>query len=263
MHLAPSLESTHRVQAAARALATAWQTGDTLPPSALHLLDTDEALAVELATWALLDQGRRTPAAWKVGASDLQAAPSVAPLPAAGLLDSGALVQGPGIVRRGVELELAVRLACDIQDPQQLARTADAAACIESVHAALEVVESRLRGWPQVPALLKQADLHSHAALVLGPAWPWRPDHGLPDLRGVHAVLSVNGQEVVRSLGGHTAPDLPWLLVTLARRAQALGHPLRAGQVITTGSCTGLWHAAAGALVQGRLDDGPGLSLQF
>lgn len=263
MHLAPTLESTHRVQLAAQALASAWLAARPLPPATLRLHDTDEALAVELATWALLDRGRPTPAAWKVGAADLQAAPWVAPLPAAGLLDSGAVVQGPGIVRRGVELELAVRLGCDIHDPQQLARADDAARCIDSVHAALEVVESRLSGWPQVPALLKQADLHSHGALVLGPAWPWRPDHGLPDLRGVQAVLSVNGHEVVRRLGGHPAPDLPWLLTALARRAQALGHPLRAGQVVTTGSCTGLWHAPAGALVQGRLDDGPGLSLQF
>lgn len=263
MQLAPTLDSTQRAQMAARALAQAWCTAQPLAPLQLRLLDTDEAMAVQLATWALLDPGRRTPAAWKVGAVDLQAAATVAPLPAAGLLDSGAVVRGPGFVRRGVELELAVRLAVDIDDPQRLARLGEAARCVDSVHTTLEVVESRLAGWPQVPTLLKQADLHSHGALVVGPAWPWRPDHGLPDLRGVQAVLSVNGHEVVRTLGGHPAPDLPWLLCTLARRVQALGHPLRAGQLVTTGSCTGLWHAAPGSLVQGRLEDGPGVSLQF
>ena len=54
--------------------------------------------------------------------------------------------------------------------------------------------------------------------------------------------------------GAHTAPDLWRLIAWLARHAQARGRPLRAGDLITTGSCTPPVFAAEGARVTGEID---------
>jgi 2-keto-4-pentenoate hydratase len=66
-----------------------------------------------------------------------------------------------------------------------------------------------------------------------------RPDWRTIDLAALEATLTVNGKVVVQTTGGHGAghpirPAVP--LVNLLRRAGGVG----AGQVITTGTYTGL-----------------------
>lgn len=246
----------------ARRLAEAWHQGTDVPAAGLGLAGPAEAAAVQRALGRQLAPPQdRSPQAWKVGSAGLAAAITSAPLPA--VLPSGTLLSGPRFRRRGVELELALRLARDIDDPERLARPGTAAACIASLHAALEVVETRLAGWPQVPLLDKLADLQSHGALVLGDAAPWRPADGLPALPGLAAQLQVQGQTVADTRGGHPAPDLCRLLAELARQAADQGWPLQAGQVITTGSCTGLVFVGPQARVLGQVGCCPPVALHF
>lgn len=253
-------ESIDAADLAAR-LARAWQQGRTLMPHDLPVHTPAQAAAVQRALWRLLAPHDAAPRAWKVGSAGPGAAITTAPLP--DLRPSGGTLSGAVFRHRGIELELALRLARDIDEPEHLARPGSAAACIASVHAALEVVETRLAGWPQAPALVRLADLQSHGALVVGEAAAWRPADGLPRLQDLAAQLQVDGQTVAETQGGHPAPDLCRLLAELATQAAAQGWPLRAGQLITTGSCTGMHFVGPLAQVTGVLNGAPAVSLQF
>ncbi len=198
-------------------------------------------------------------AAWKVGAKHATAEPSCAPLPASGVLQSPAVLQGPGWRMRGIEVELAVRLARDLEahDPptQEALRGA-----LDAVLPAIEVVETRLAEWAGSDPLAQLADLQTHGALVLGAPRPV-PD-GL-DLRGVVAYLAADGQPLASARGGNPAGDLWGLLGWLAVHCTRRGTPLRAGQVVTTGSCTGLLFVDAGTSVLAELEGLGQVAIQF
>ena len=252
---------TAHSSALALRLADAWRLGADVAQPDLLVATATEAAAVQRALWQRLAPHDVAPRAWKVGAAGPDAPITCAPLPV--VRPTGSTLSGAVFRRRGVELELALRLARDIDDPERLARPGSAAACIASVHAALEVVETRLAGWPEAPALSKLADLQSHGALVVGEAAPWRPADGLPRLSELGALVQVDGQTVADTLGGHPAPDLCRLLAALARQAAAQGWPLRAGQLITTGSCTGMRFAGPLTQVSGVLEGYPPVTLIF
>lgn len=186
---------------------------------------------------------------WKVGAKHAAAEPSCAPLPASGLLASGAELQGPAWRMRGLEVELALRLGRDIE-AAEAPSPADLHRALDAVLPAVEVVESRLADWPGSDPLAQLADLQTHGALVVGAP---RPVPTSLDLRDIEATLYADGQPLASARGGNPAADLWRLLGWLAVHCTRQGQPLRAGQVITTGSCTGLLFADAGTGVQAEL----------
>jgi 2-keto-4-pentenoate hydratase len=115
----------------------------------------------------------------------------------------------------------------------------------------IEVVETRLADWRDSPLLAQLADLQSHGGLVLGAARALSPAE--LDLRTVEAYLAFDGQPVASTRGANPAGDIWRLLGWLARHCAQRGQPLRAGQVVTTGSCTGMLFAPEGAHVQAQL----------
>jgi 2-keto-4-pentenoate hydratase len=209
------------------------------------------------AAYAVQDQSLRwlgPVGGWKVGAAGPTQTPICAPLPAAGLLASGVALDVPQGALRGLELELALRVAHDLPPQQQGLGDAPLFTVFDAVLPAIEWVDSRLAQGQASPALLRLADLQSHGALILGPARPLGPTDPEPDLMALSATLCWNGQAVADTVGGNPAQDLrrlvDWLIGHTARR----GQPLRAGQIVTTGSCTGLlWAPEGGVSVQGRL----------
>lgn len=199
--------------------------------------------------------------AWKVGATGPGEEPACAPLPATGVLRTGAALAGPDWVLRGIEAELALRLgrdlgAADENDPARLSAAIDAAL------PALEVVETRLADWRASTPLDQLADLLSHGALVVGDPVPWRPAAPI-DLRTLRVTLGFDGQPVADARGGHPVGDVMPLLGWLARHARERGRPLRAGDIVTTGSCTGLLFAWEGAHVQAALEGVGPVDLRF
>jgi len=198
---------------------------------------------------------------WKVGAPGPQAEPTAAPLPAAGLLPAGVRLAGPAWALRVVEVEVALRVARDLAPAERLADAAAWPSLFDAVMPAVEVVETRLQGWPEADALAKLADLQSHGALVVGTPLPMPP--GGVDLRLVQATLSFDGNEVAHTTGGNPAADLGRLIAWLVDHAAARGLPLRKGQIVTTGSCTGMKPAPAGTNVQATVLGLGSLGLRF
>jgi 2-keto-4-pentenoate hydratase len=233
---------------AARRLLEARAAGRGVPFREILPADRDAAFAIQEATVAHLG----AIGGWKVGARGIDAQPSCAPLPARGIHGSGVALQGAPWQLRGIELEVAFRLGHDL-DPQgrMLARD-EIAAAIDQVLPAIEVVETRLSDWRESEPLAPLADLQSHGALVLGAPAAVAPDS--VDLRRLVAYLAFDGQAVASTCGANPAADVWRLLGWLALHCSERGLPLRAGQIVTTGSCTGMLFAPEGAKVLGQIE---------
>ena len=111
------------------------------------------------------------------------------------------------------------------------------AAAVGEVVAVFEIVDSRFAAWPDLTPELALADLQSHGALVVGSAVPMPPD---PDFAETPVRLAIDGSTVVERRGGNPAGDILDLLAWLASVLAADGKALRAGDLVTTGSTTGL-----------------------
>lgn len=216
-----------------------------------------EAYAIQDATMARLGAA----GGWKVGAKTPQDEPACAPLPAARLLPSGSKATGAFWCLRGVEVEVALRLGCDLDPHGELLPPEKIINAFDAIFPAIEVVETRLADWPDSTPLTKLADLQSHGALILG-----APSAMLPaqlDLQTVEARLAFDGKTVAHTHGGNPANDVWRMLAWLALHCSQRGQPLRAGQIVTTGSCTGMLFAAEGERVQAELAGIGKVEMQF
>ena len=79
----------------------------------------------------------------------------------------------------------------------------------------------------------------------------------------MQAYLAFDGQPVASTRGANPAADIWRLLGWLAWHCLQRGQTLRAGQVVTTGSCTGMLFAPEGAQVQAELAGIGRVELQF
>jgi 2-keto-4-pentenoate hydratase len=152
---------------------------------------------------------------------------------AKGVHQSGASLRAKDFVRVGVECEIAVRLARDLE-PSQAPFTAEfVAQAIEAYLPAIEIVDDRYVDWPSLGAPTLVADDFFAAGCVLGT--PVARDVA-PDLLDVVGRAIVNGVEIGRGTGadvlGHPHNALAWLANHLATD----GKGLRAGQIVLTGS---------------------------
>jgi 2-keto-4-pentenoate hydratase len=160
--------------------------------------------------------------------------PAAGFMPAAGLHPSGATLRFADFVAPGVECELAVRLARDL--PPGPCEAAEAEAAIDTLFAAIELVERRYADLAAFGAPALTADQFFHAAAVLGT--PPADRRGL-DLVAIPGRIAVDGEERARGRGGdllgHPMSALAWLAGSAV--ALAFGG-LRAGQVVMLGSVT-------------------------
>lgn len=128
------------------------------------------------------------------------------------------------------EAEIAFVLGADLPDPATALE--QVAAAVASVHAAIEVVDSRIADW-RITFADTVADNGSSAFFVLA-------DKGLPlaglDLEGAAMEMRFNGETVSTGVGaaalGNPLNAAAWLAQTLAAR----GEPLRAGDILLTGA---------------------------
>ena len=212
-----------------------------LPWGAVLPLDRAGAYAIQDATLA----GLGPTGGWKVGAKGPQFEPICAPLPASGVLQSGAPLTGEAWRLRGIEVELGLRVG---RDPRGCANVLDA---FDAVVPVIEVVETRLADWRTSNPLAQLADLQSHGALIVGEPLVTRLDD--LDLRTLSASLSFDGTPVATTVGGNPAVDLARLLNWLVDHCAQRGTPLLPRQIVTTGSCTGMHFADECSLVQARI----------
>ncbi|GAJ29463.1 fumarylacetoacetate hydrolase family protein [Acidomonas methanolica] len=170
---------------------------------------------------------------WKVGASGPGATPSAAPLHAATIF-TGDTALPPGLCRfHGIEGEIAWQLGRDLPAACSMD---ELRAAVTALHPVIEIVDTRFcRPASQAP-LAHLADQGSHGALIVGPAFTNWQDF---DAEAETVRVELNGRLHVETPTRNAAGDTLRLLLWLAAHAAGRGHPLRKGDIITTGSLTG------------------------
>lgn len=223
-------------------LLTARQDGKALSPTAVAAPATMEA------AYAVQQEISRTLGAiggWKVGAAGPEAGISGAPLPASGILASGAVL-GPAFTDRLIESEIAFRLAQDLPPRGAPYAREEIMAAIGSCHPVIEVVQWRVEGFPNISDALKLADGIGHGALIVGAAIDNWQALDFPTL----AVTQEIAGTAAKHGTGNPAGDMIRLITWLADEGAVWSGGLRAGQIVTCGSWTGALPAPAGAAVR-------------
>lgn len=137
------------------------------------------------------------------------------------------------LLRIGVECELAVVLGENLDVPEAELTRDRVARAVESVAAAIEVVEDRYVDYRSLDTPTLIADDFFGAGCVLGgPRRDWRE----LDLAAVEASMSINDDPVGRGTGadilGHPFEALCWFAAARVAR----GQPLLAGEFVLLGS---------------------------
>ena len=202
------------------------------------------AYAIQLA---LLEEMQSDIAGWKATLFDADDG-ACAPLPANAVVDAPAYTQvlRPPLMDPapyGIEAEVAFRLGRDLPPLAPGARYERDAVCaaVVSAHAVIEVVASRYLDPQAVSDLERVADQLINSLLVVGPSCPdWQ---ALP-LTALPLEVRVQGHPVFQGRGGHPQGDPLIPLVWLANHLSIYGRGLRAGELVTTGSCCGVQFVA-------------------
>ena len=230
------------IDAAVQALVRARQTQQ--PAAAVPLSDAAAAYAVQDGVARALGWfGERTPRHWKSGGPSRDAVLTHAALPPDGVWPSPADAGAWPFRLRGIEAEIALRLAHDVTPA--LAATLDAtraAALIDAMCVSIEIVDSRWAEGLASPAFAKLADLQSHGALVLG---PWTA-FAARDWAAQSVQVQIGAQPPVERRGSHAMGDPAFVLPAWLRHATRGGRRVPAGSVVTTGTWVGILDAAAG-----------------
>jgi len=200
------------------------------------------------------------PAGWKIGAASEEVRRSEGlPGPAPGRIYRDTVFESPArlapalfINYRNVECEFAFRLAEVVSPRGHPYSEQEVAARIECLMPVLEIGDTVFEDWYGASGYFGSClDNGGGAALVLGaPIVAWR-DLDLPNAR---MALFLNGDFVKEGFGraamGHPLTALTWLVNWLGER----GRGLAAGEIISTGTCTGHCFAAPGDEVSVQFD---------
>jgi 2-keto-4-pentenoate hydratase len=221
------------INQAASLLIEARRTGVHLDglPDACRPQNLDQAHAIQDATVAALNEGV---AGWKVG-TPIDGKIVRGALLRSRIIASGGSIAAARVPLLGVEAEVAFRFDRTLEPRERPYEYAEVAAAV-TAFPAIEIVDSRFRDYRGAPLIERIADCASNGAFVIGTAQEeWRKF----DLAKLDARLEIDEGVLVRRVGGHPAGDplLPAVdLVNDLRHTTGV----RAGQVMTTGTYTGL-----------------------
>jgi 2-keto-4-pentenoate hydratase len=194
---------------------------------------------------------------WKAGCTSEAAQQMLrVDAPLIGRYRSGHVSQSPAaftadafVTAPHLEVEIGLRALRDLTDVP--ADPLDLAEAVEAF-AAVEVVASRLAAFPLIGAAQLAADNVIGARMVVGQTLDLTTA-GIRDLDTTRVELGIDGEVVAAATGaealGHPLLVLQWV----AAHATALGHPIRSGELVITGTCTGLVPARVGADHVGRV----------
>ncbi len=237
-------------------LARAWRDRDTVViPEAIFPPNSDAAYAAQYRMLgALEDQA----GGWKLGARSADGPIQGAPLPARGIYGGGAVLKCGDFPVLGLELEIAFCFERAFHAADSAMSDDEIMACVQSMRTSIEIVASRVAGWPQVPPLVQLADLQNHGALVVGE--PIDYQQAFPFINPI-VNFSIGGKSLFEGQGNNPAGDPRRLLPWVVRHCIARQLALPAGSVLTTGTYVGAHFSAGPGLVKGEIDGLP--PLQF
>lgn len=222
--------------------------GGVVDPASCRLPATlDEAYAIQDEIAALSGHERR---GYKVGSTSVEAQrllgtdePGAGVLLAPYVFDSPARLRLTAAHMPAVEGEFAFRMGRDLPPRSSAYTLAEVEAAVESVAGAIEVVGTRFAGGLSGKGrLLTTADCGVNIALAVGPWTRW----DRRDLKGHRVTMTINGKRLGEGTGSRALGDPLNVLVWLANHQSRAGRGLKAGEIVSTGTCTGLDPVHAG-----------------
>lgn len=137
-----------------------------------------------------------------------------------------------------IEGEFAFKLGKDLPARSTPYEINEIASAIDAVAGAIEIVGSRISGGlSNAGPLLLTADSGANIALVTG---PWHADWSMLDLPTHQVRIFINKHPHGEGTGAKALGNPLNVLLWLANRQSETGRGLKHGEIISTGTCTGL-----------------------
>lgn len=188
---------------------------------------------------------------WKVGATSAAAqallatdAPVTAPMLAGDCFDSPAEVAVFAGHDTSVECEFAFRFARDLPPRKGAYGRAEVLAAVAALISAIEIVGCRFEG-----GLSGLGKTRLIADMAANTAWVKGPEHAnwnATDPKHRSVRLYRNGKFVAEGAGANALGDPLNVLEWIANHLSALGDGIKAGEIVSTGTCTGVTPIAPG-----------------
>lgn len=217
----------------------------------------DQAYEVQTQLMSALGQ---SVAAWKVGTAPQVGEVLCSPIVNSRLYHAGAHLNFNNFHPCAVELELAVRFSRSFPLREKPYTDAEVLGSLTEMSAAVEIVTSRLEGWPDRDPWLKLADFNNNGALVLGKAVPF---DAVMERIDCPAKFYLAGVPVFEGNASNPAGDPLTLLTAMVNQCAQRGLPVLDSHWVTTGSYTGCKTVANGGLLEGTLSGLPPISLSL
>ncbi len=227
----------------ARRLWRARTSGGQVPVTAAsELASVEDAYRVQRAIEALASMPRL---GWKVGATSEDAqwsldsdGPVTAPMFAPFCFESPATVSVFPGQSASVECEFAFRFSRELQPRAADYSLREVMDAVGSLLPAIEVVGGRFEdGLGRIGQRRLVADMSAHTAFVQGrELTDWRA----VDTKSHPVSLLRNGRVVREGIGSNALGDPLLVLLWTANHISRMGESIEAGQIVTTGTCTGI-----------------------
>ena len=216
---------------------------------------------------AIACSGMRT-IGYKVGSTSREAqivlntkGPSASPILSEYLFESPATITIYPIQGPAIEGEFALRISRDLPPRENAYSFTDVMKAVDAVAGAIEIVGSRfVGGLAGKGPLLTAADFGANIALAIG---PWNTD--LHDIKlAAHAVeVFIDGDLREQGTGARALGNPFNVLKWLANNQSETGQGLKAGEIISTGTCTGLLDVLPGNMVIAEFGSLGSVKIQF
>ena len=235
--------ANEKAQKAAKVLQNAWEAGDILPAIPADCAPANEAEATLISDAIMADFGHEI-GGWKIGATGEGpqkalglTGPFVGAIRATNVIEGAAEFVFAELNRPIIESEYAYRLKADLPASGAPYDRATVEAAIGSLICGIEMPLSRLAADNPHGVLGLVADHGGTGYYIIGAEYE--------DWRGIDAIntevaLTFSGAEAGRGTGEAMMGDPVNAVVWFANHMAEKGHDLKAGQFISTGSCTGV-----------------------
>jgi len=230
-----------QLQDASQRLRAAWRHGEVIAalPEASRPQTREEGYAIQ----ALLERHSSAPLyGWKIAATSTAGQAHIAvDGPLAGRLLAERVVADGATVPAGVnrmavaEIEFAFRMASDLVPRDARYSVDEVLDAVASVHAAIEIPDSRYEDFTRVgaPQLIADNACAHYFVCADAATQDWRH----VDFAAYRAVGRIDGRAAREGRGDAVLGDPRVALAWLANELSALGMTLRRGQTVTTGTC--------------------------
>lgn len=185
----------------------------------------------------VLAQRKLSVGGWKVGAKSPQGKAQYASLPSNCVMPEPAYLPLSKNSRTGLELEIAFAFSRSFPPQPEGYSSQEVFAGLSTMSAAIEVVASRIAGWPDCGKLSQLADMQNHGALVVGATIAYDENFAFFD---PVADMRMEDEILFSGTGNNPAGDPRWLLPWIINYRCAQNQPVKAGEIITTGSYVGM-----------------------